>query len=212
MIDLSRPYTSRNGSPTIARVDPRIFTIRYFSECMSCSFCFDSCCQYGCNISPLDEANILKHAAALEARIGRPASEWFDNQWEKAVDVPGGKNMRTRVYPERFRPELRMCVFAGRGGRGCTLHAYALENELSPYELKPEDCHIFPLRYDDGALMPVAEIDELSLICQGSGESLFRSLVSSLAHYFGAAFVEELKVIEANETGASIRSANSACG
>jgi hypothetical protein len=212
MIDLSRPYPSRNGSPTIARVDSRIFTIEYFSECMSCSFCFDSCCQYGCDISPPDEANILKHAGALEARIGRAASEWFDNRWENAVDAPGGKTMRTRVYAERSRPELRMCVFAGRGGRGCALHAFALENDLSPFEVKPEDCHIFPLRYDDGALMPVAEIDEMSLICQGRGESLFRSLASSLAYYFGEAFVEELKVIEANVKGTSLRNRTSACG
>jgi len=202
MIELSHPYTSRNGSPTIDRVDPRIFTIKYFSDCMSCSFCFDLCCQYGCNISPLDQANILKHATALETRVGRPASEWFDDEWETSVDFPGGRVMRTRLYEGGLRRQ-QICVFAGQGGRGCILHAYALENGLSPYDVKPEDCHLFPIIYENGTLMPAVEIDEGSLICQGGGETLFRSLSASLAHYFGDALIEELKVIEAGILEAS---------
>ncbi|MBI1733424.1 MAG: hypothetical protein HYR49_11755 [Gammaproteobacteria bacterium] len=197
MIDLSRPYTSRNGRPTIDRVDARIFTARYFAECMKCSFCFDECCQHGTNISPLDEANILKHAPALEGRIGLPASAWFDNQWEGTVDFPGGKIMRARAYGGRVRNGPQMCVFAAHGGRGCILHTYALENNLSPYDVKPEDCHIFPLMYDNGALVPAVEIGEKSLICQGNGETLFRSMFSALGHFFGEAFVEELKIIDA---------------
>lgn len=197
MLDLSRPYPSRHDRPTIDRVDTRIFTLKYFSACMDCSFCHDACCQYGCSISPLDAANILKHAPALETRIGRPATEWFDNQWEDNGDFPGGRAMRTRVYEDGGAGRSPMCVFAGRGARGCSLHAYALEIGLSPYDLKPKDCHLFPLICDGGALAPAMEITEGSLVCQGPGETLFRSVATSLEYYFGSAFVQELKAMEA---------------
>jgi hypothetical protein len=55
--------------PVVGRVDTGIFVQRYFMRCMECSYCFDSCCQYG----------------------------WFSEGWEEDSEFPGGRYTRTRL-------------------------------------------------------------------------------------------------------------------
>ncbi len=50
VIALSRAYPSVFAAPVIHAVDPAIFRYRYFTHCMSCTFCGDKCCSYGVDI------------------------------------------------------------------------------------------------------------------------------------------------------------------
>ena len=76
-LPLSRPYPCRFGAPVIDRVDPRIFRLTYFKECMACTFCHDGCCQWGVDIELPRVAAIERHRAELEAYLGVPRSRWF---------------------------------------------------------------------------------------------------------------------------------------
>ena len=50
IVTLSRVYPSVFAAPAIRAVDTQIFAFRYFTHCMSCTFCKDACCSYGVDI------------------------------------------------------------------------------------------------------------------------------------------------------------------
>ena len=65
VITLEHTFPSRYGAPTIDRVDPRIFTLTYYTECLTCSFCSDWCCQHGVDVDRIHHDAILKHADGI---------------------------------------------------------------------------------------------------------------------------------------------------
>jgi hypothetical protein len=187
---LSRSYTSIEGAPTLERVDDEIFRLSYFARCMDCSFCHDACCSYGVDVDEPNVARILAHREALEARLGIPASEWFEPERARDADFPGGHFTRTRVRDGK-------CVFFRRSGRGCELHAFSLENGLAYQSLKPFVSSLFPLTFDAGLLRASSEARDRTLVCTTSGTALVDGVRSDLAHYFGAALVAELDHLRA---------------
>lgn len=88
-------------------------------------------------------------------------------------------------------------MFLNRRDRGCQLHAFALEKGLDYHDLKPVLSTLFPLTFDDGVLHVMDEVEDRSLVCLGSGPTLYRGVRAELAYYFGAALVAELDEIEA---------------
>ena len=52
------------GGPVLSAVDPRIFTLRYFTHCMACGFCHDACCHHGVDVD-------LGQCGAAEGRCRR---------------------------------------------------------------------------------------------------------------------------------------------
>jgi hypothetical protein len=64
------------------------------------------------------------------------------------------------------------------------------------HEIKPIVCILFPLSFEEGLLFPAAELDDHSLVCSGSGTSVYRAMRDELEYYFGQKFVEELDEIE----------------
>src|SRR5258707_12520835 len=97
LVSLSRSYPGRAGVPVVDRVDPRIFTKTYFAACMECTFCHDSCCQYGATVEAPMVEQILAQADALEAYLGIPRSQWFEGTYKPDAGYPGGRYTRTRV-------------------------------------------------------------------------------------------------------------------
>lgn len=191
IVDLRRTYTARYGAPLISQVAVDIFQLRYFTHCMSCTFCGDWCCSHGVDIDVENVARVLKHKDELEARLKVPASEWFvDEPPDEHPDYPGGACMRTNTRDGK-------CVFLNRQDRGCHLHAFALEKGLDYHDLKPVLSTMFPLTFDDGVLHVMDEVDDRSLVCLGQGPTLYRGVRSELECYFGPAFVEELDEVEA---------------
>jgi Fe-S-cluster containining protein len=190
MIPLSRPYASRDGLPVIDRVDPRIWTESFFTACMSCTFCHDSCCQYGARVDMRWIERTMSRADALEAALGIPRGDWLQDWIEPDNDYAGGHFKRTQVVDDK-------CIFLNRQGRGCLLHKFALDNGLDVRDVKPMVCNTFPVLWEEGVLNPALEVLERELVCLGPGGSLYRSARTELAYYFGAELVQELDALEA---------------
>lgn len=188
MIDLKTEYPSVFGAPVLRAVDPAIFTYRYFTHCMSCTFCGDACCSYGVDIDVENIARINALGPDFERYVGAPRSQWFSRKTWKDREFPGGANGRTRT-------KGGACVFLDRQKRGCKIHAYSLENGIDYHQLKPLVSVLFPLTFEDGALVPASEVTDKSLICGGDGPSLYEGVREELAYYFGRAFVEETDAI-----------------
>jgi Fe-S-cluster containining protein len=189
IVPLSRPYASRAGAPVIDRVETRIYLDTFFAACFDCTFCHDWCCFYGASVDPLTVERITAHAGDLEAYLGIPRAQWFENGYEEDAGYPGGKVTRTRVVEGA-------CVFLNRRGRGCVLHRFALESGVPVEDVKPMVCSLFPVLWEGGVLGPAQEVRERGLVCLGPGLSLYRSARPALLHYFGADLVAELDVLE----------------
>jgi len=174
----------------VGAVDVRVFGLRYFARCMECGFCKDACCQYGVDVDAENVRRILGHREALEARLGVPAGEWFEGEVERDGEFPSGGRVRTAVRDGR-------CVFSNRAERGCVLHAYCLEVGVPHRELKPLVSSLFPMTFDGGVLLPSGEAVDRSLVCSGSGPTLYEGARDELAHYFGPELVAELDEIAA---------------
>ena len=189
VIALSRPYPSRYGAPVLRHLDPRIFSLSYFTHCLQCGFCHDQCCEHGVDVDRWHHRQILRHADALERYSGIRRDRWFVTTWEDDPEVPGGATTRTRV-------RNGTCVFLKRDGRGCHIHAYCLANGIDYHDLKSMvDC-LFPITFADGVLCPADEAADRTLICSGVGPTLYRGLRDELEYYFGPAFVREGDALE----------------
>jgi hypothetical protein len=186
---LSRPYGCRWGVPVVDRVDLAIFIRAYFMNCMQCSYCHDSCCQYGVDVDLENAARLHAHAAELAAFTGVPAERWLTGEWTSDAEFPGGRFTRTRV-------EDGACVFRNRAGRGCTIHSFALARGIDYHELKPMVSVLFPITFDDGLLHPSREIEDRSLACYADGPTLYRGVRSEIDWYFGLELVDELDGLE----------------
>lgn len=188
----SRAYPTRWGAPVVDRVDTAIFQRRYFMSCMQCSYCFDSCCQYGVDVDVENVRRLEAREADVVMFTGVPRDRWFTEQWVDDREFPGGRQTRTRV-------EDGACVFRNRKGRGCMLHSYALDRGIDYHEVKPMVSALFPLTFDYGLLHPSNEIVDRSLQCIDDGPTLYRGVRDEVDWYFGKELVEELDRFEAEE-------------
>ncbi len=187
---LPRVFPSRYGAPVISAVDPRIFRLTYFTHCLDCRFCHDACCDHGVDVDQWHVDRIAEHADALEAFVGVPRHRWFTAARAEDDEMPGGGSRRTRVVRGH-------CVFLNRAGRGCLLHAYCAGRGVDYHDLKSMvDC-LFPITFGDGTLWPADEVVEGSLVCAGTGPTLYRGLRAELEYYFGPEFVGVLDELEA---------------
>lgn len=193
IVPLSRSYVARPGTPTVDRVDRRIFWLTYFQPCMACTFCQDSCCQYGCTVDEAHVRRLQAEAATLESALGLPVDAWFTDEWCDDPEYPGGRCTRTQV---RETPKGPLCVFADPVGRGCRLHGLALQLGRDVHDLKPMICSLFPVLFEQGLLIVPPEIEDESLVCLGPGTTLYRGARNDLAYYFGPELVAELDRLE----------------
>lgn len=191
MIGLSRSYPSIFGAPVIHAIDPAIFTHRYFTHCMSCTFCHDACCSYGVDIDVENIARINALDAGFEAFVGIPRNKWFGKQRWIDAEFPGGAQGRTRVVNGA-------CVFLDRKKRGCKIHAYCLAKGIDYHQLKPLVSTLFPLTFESGVLVASSEIETDDLVCSGDGPTLYEGARPELMHYFGEPFVAELDAFRAS--------------
>ncbi len=194
--ELSRSHASTHGAPVVSSVDDAIFVRRYFTSCLACHFCNDACCRHGVDVDEPNVARILARADAIERAIRVPRGAWFEAGFTEDREHPGGRFTRTRLGDDGF------CVFHVRGGRGCALHAHAIEAGFDYHEIKPMVSALFPVTFDDGLLHPSNEIEDGTLACAGTGPTLYRGARDELRHYFGEALVVELDQIEARVTKA----------
>jgi Fe-S-cluster containining protein len=189
-IPLSRRYPAREGQPILVAVDSRVFTTSYFGVCLSCTYCRDACCQHGVDVDGATVQRILAEADALEQFVGIPRDSWFERE-EIDPEMPGGSTRRSRTVDGA-------CVFLNRAGRGCLLHAHAINTGRDYHDLKPLVSALFPLTFEEGVLTVSDELEESSLICAGEGPTAYSSCRTELAFYFGEECVRELDALNMN--------------
>jgi hypothetical protein len=185
MMALSRAYESVMGGPVLMAVDPAIFRLRYFTHCMACAFCNDACCDHGVDIDLANAERLKALPADFHDRIGVPHQDWFTGEIISDPEFPGGAHVRTEVRDG-------VCIFRNRGARGCAIHTYCLEKGLDYHRFKPMVSALFPVTFEGGVLTASGEAASGSLICGGTGPSLYDGARSELSYYFGEAFVSEL--------------------
>jgi Fe-S-cluster containining protein len=190
-VALARSYVAPGGGPTVSFVDTRIYTTTYFQPCFDCTFCGDSCCQYGVSIDFANVDRVKAIAAELAPYASGPSNDWFDydDLVEDEPDYPGHAAIRTRLLDGT-------CVFRRPDARGCGIHAYALDRGIDYHEHKPLYCCLFPLTVDSGYLMPALEVLEKSLVCVDHGTSVYRGSRDEVRYYFGEQLVAELDAFE----------------
>jgi hypothetical protein len=185
LIPLSRPYAARGGAPIVRAVDGAIFDRTYFARCMDCSWCADWCCSHGVDVDETVAQALIARAGEIEARIGVAVDDWFEGPPESDPDAPGGALRRAAVRDGA-------CVFRSRRGRGCALHALAIEIGEDYHRLKPMASVLFPVTWGEEALLISDELEDGSLACAGEGPSVYDASRGELAWYFGDALVAEL--------------------
>jgi Fe-S-cluster containining protein len=168
----------------LKQVDTDIFRLRYFGRCMQCTFCMDSCCQYGCDVNLNERDRILALAPALAPFISAPPERWFSTEVKADPEYESGHFVRSRV-------ERGACVFLSQDGRGCGLHRFALQTGRDYHQVKPLVCWLFPLTWDQGRLRPSYDMTD-DLACKGEGPIIYDLARDELAVVFGAPLVEEL--------------------
>jgi hypothetical protein len=183
-VQLQKSYPSSLGNPIIDSIDDRIFEIRYFQDCMGCTFCSDRCCQWGVDV---DEANVKRILAedGLKAWVKWDSAEWF-GEIQEDPEFPSGAFRRTGVKGGK-------CVFLNPAGRGCLIHSYSLAVGQDYHELKPMISSLFPLTFDQGNLRPAHDVLSGELVCLNYGDlqpSLYDGSRDELAWYFGDLVLE----------------------
>lgn len=189
MIALSRSHACVLGAPAIDRIDRRIFTLRYFAACMDCGFCADQCCSYGVDIDAANMEALRGLGPDFEAFVGVPQAEWFTGEIVSDPEFPSGAYGRTSAPHGK-------CVFAARTARGCRIHAWCLQNGLDYHRFKPLVSTLFPVTFEHGALVPSPETLDGTLVCSGSGPTLYDGARDELLLYFGSGFVAELDALK----------------
>lgn len=189
-IALSRPYPCRIGGPVLAAAETRIFTLRYFRDCLGCGFCSDACCDHGVDIDLGNVGRLLAAPQSFKDMVGVPEAEWFAAGAIPDDEFPTGRHTRTAV-------RNGACVFRDRVARGCMIHRWCLEQGEDYHHLKPIVSVLFPLTFDKGILSVSAELADGSLVCSGGGATAYDGVRDELHYYFGADLVAELDAIRA---------------
>lgn len=189
VIPLSREFSSRNLAISFVHRD--IFLKKYFARCLECNFCHDWCCSFGADIDIQNVEKIQQRKEEILPFVRPPEGEWFEPEYTYYEEYAG--NQYTRINPLGPR-----CAFISKDQRGCGLHRYAISQGMDYHEIKPLACILFPLSFEEGLLFLAPELEDGSLVCSGSGDSVYRAMRDELKYYFGNDFVEELDTIAEN--------------
>jgi hypothetical protein len=192
----------------IQRVDRDIFRLTFTSDCMThkCRCVAedgrqrdDACCQHGADVSVPEKAAILRHATAIAAVLKpgrRDPAGWFDEREpERDPDAPGGIVLRTATAD--LNDDSSGCIFLQHtGARGCGLHRAALLHGISPADIKPKVCRLYPLSWSQGLLGLSPDFNRYSCANEG-GPTVYRLTRTPIADIFGMNLVEQLDQLEA---------------
>ena len=189
--------------PRFRSVSASIFTRRLAADCMThrCEMMdthsekLDACCQYGCDVDLAERAAIEARSDDIRALL-RPEvahARWFDPEEEVDDDYPSGRVVRTEVHDGG-------CIFLAHDRRGCAIHRAALEGGWAFRGVKPAICRLFPLSYEDDAIVIADEYPEYSC-AHVDGPTLYRITRAALAELFGEPLVVAMDAAEAQVLG-----------
>ena len=193
--------------PRFRRVSSSIFTARLTPDCMAhqCTMVdkephrlkLDACCQYGCDVDLKEREAILARAEQIRPLLRAEVRDrrWFDDEIEYDKDYPSGAVVRTEVVDDG-------CLFLQHDLRGCAIHRASIEQGWDFRGVKPAICRLFPLSYEDDAIVIADEYEEYSC-AHVDGPSLYRITRDTLAELFGPELVRALDAAEAAVLGAT---------
>lgn len=194
------PDTLRIDHPRFATVDPAIFTKKLVGDCMThaCQFLvpdqhekLDACCQYGCDVDLAERDAILAKADDIRPLLRPEVANrpWFETEVEHDKDYPSGAVVRTEVVNYG-------CLFLQHDQRGCAIHRASIERGWDFRGVKPAICRLFPLSYEDDAIVIADEYEEYSC-AHVEGPSLYRISRDTIGDVFGPELVRALDAAEA---------------
>jgi len=186
---LTAEYVCKMGGPILRAVDRRIFSLRYYQNCMGCGFCHDACCQHGVDIDLENVARLKATPQRFKELVGVPENAWFTADVVADAEFASGRHVRTQVRGGA-------CVFRNAKGRGCLIHAFSLEAGLDYHLLKPIVSVLFPLTFEQGVLVACTEVLDDTLVCSGAGPSCYDGAREELRYYFGDGLVAELDTLK----------------
>jgi Fe-S-cluster containining protein len=172
------------GVPAIEQVDSDVFTLRMHGTCMTCTYCGDSCCQYGCDVNLGERDRILALAAELKPYVKSPVEQWFKPEVFEDPEYPTGRYVRANTAGKG-------CVFMSPDGRGCAIHRFALKTGRDYHDIKPMVCWLFPVCWDKKVLRPSHDVRD-DLVCKGKGMTLYEVTREEVLHVFGEVLVSQL--------------------
>jgi len=198
--------------PSIALDHPRfrsvwasIFTRRLAADCMThrCTMVdthtekLDACCQYGCDVDLLEREAILAKAGEIRALLRDEVKDarWFDPEEEVDADYPSGRVVRTEVHNDG-------CIFLAHDRRGCAIHRASIEGGWDFHGIKPAICRLFPISYEEDAIVIADEAPEYSC-AHVEGPTLYRLTRDALGALFGEPLVVALDAAEAQVLAAA---------
>lgn len=202
IIQLSQRYTSflakTGGGPWVERVEVDIFQLRYFTECMQCNFCYDSCCKHEGATVDLDVENVARlkpHTESLLKLNSIDPELWFSDEIEQDLDFPSAKCLSVLSNENDDA-----CVFLDRSGRGCLIHRHCLEQGIDYHTLKPMYCWLFPLEVKTGLLCRSfhPKVRSNTLPCLHTGPTFYQGVREELLHVFPKELVLELDAVAAS--------------
>lgn len=190
--------------PRFRRAERAIFVRRVVGDCMShrCRTLapdrekLDACCQYGADTDLAERDAILEREDEIRALLLPDArrAPWFTDEIEDDVDFPSGRHVRTMPLTT---PQGEGCVFLAHDGRGCAIHRAAFENGWDFRGVKPHVCRLFPLTYDDEAIVLSDDYPDYSCAFDPSAPTVYRNGRDTLADVFGPELVAALDAAEA---------------
>ncbi len=183
------------------KVQRDIFTSHLSPNCMSheCSLRkendrvkLDACCQYGADVDVGERDKILGHAPQLREILNPEVRDlpWFKTEVTEDVDFPSGKFVRTETHGDG-------CLFLQHDARGCAIHRASVEAGWDFHGIKPNICRLFPMSYDDEAIVMSDDYADYSCAFEPNTPTVYQVGRPDLLAIFGAELVEELDAIEA---------------
>lgn len=193
--------------PRFRSVWASIFTRRLAADCMThrCTMVdthtekLDACCQYGCDVDLYERDAIQTRAGEIRTLLRAEVKDapWFDAEEEEDDDYPSGRVVRSAVHEGG-------CIFLAHDQRGCAIHRASLEGGWDFRGTKPAICRLFPLSYEEDAIVIADEATEYSC-AHVEGPTLYRITRDALADIFGADLVVALDAAEAQVLAAAPR-------
>ncbi|CAN5801602.1 hypothetical protein BH11MYX2_BH11MYX2_08130 [soil metagenome] len=192
--------------PRFRNVDPAIFTQKLTADCMThdCKMVdrephlakFDACCQYGADVDLAERDAILARADQIRPLLNDDVKHkpWFADEVEYDPDYPSGAVVRTAVHNGG-------CLFLSHEKRGCAIHRASIEQGWDFHGVKPAICRLFPLSYEEDAIVIADEFPEYSC-AHVDGPSLYRISRDAIAAIFGEDLIVALDAVEAQVLGA----------
>jgi Fe-S-cluster containining protein len=194
------------------RVDRNIFVRRVVADCMTHACVqhadegqplarprplLEACCQYGADTDLAERDAILGHADQLRELLVPAArtAPWFTTDVQIDPDYPSGQHVRTAVF--KRADGVDGCVFLAHDRRGCAIHRAALEGGWDLHQVKPHICRLFPMSYEEDAIVISDDYEDYDCADAPGAPSLYRVARDTLAAVFGPALVAALDAVEA---------------